>query len=186
MKGAGGPCGPPKPPREAGGPCGPPKPPREAGGPCGPPTPRIHEEEQMRLYDIVMLVTPDLSDEEAQKVAGDYRKILTDGGAEIVKEDFWGRRRLAFPILRKREALYCHLQVRADPALVAETERRLRLSDQILRHLAVRADEELKRAAKMAERQKAKAARRPPKPAPATPEEATPARAPEQMEGSEP
>ena len=37
----------------------------------------------MRLYDIVVLVTPDLTDEDAAKVAGEYRKILTDGGAEI-------------------------------------------------------------------------------------------------------
>ena len=140
----------------------------------------------MRLYDIVALVTPDLADEDAQKVASEYRKLLTDGGGEIVKDEPWGRRRLAYTILRKKEAYYHYFQVSAEPALIAETERRMKLSDQVLRHLAVRADEELKRAAKMAERQKAKAARRPPKPAPATPEEATPARAPEQMEGSEP
>ncbi|HSS44736.1 MAG TPA: 30S ribosomal protein S6 [Thermoanaerobaculia bacterium] len=125
----------------------------------------------MRLYDIVVLVTPDLADEEAAKVTGDYRKILTDGGAEIVRDDAWGRRRLAYPIGRKREAYYHHFQVNAEPPLIAETERRLRLSDQVLRHLAVRADDELKRSAKSAERQKKKAARRPPRPAPAVPPE---------------
>ncbi len=118
----------------------------------------------MRLYDIVVLVTPDLSEEDALKVSADYRKILTDGGAELVKDEPWGRRRLAFPIQRKRDAYYHHFQVKAEPALVAETERRLRLSDQVLRHLAVRADEELKRAAKMAERVRQEAAKRPPRP----------------------
>ena len=44
----------------------------------------------MRLYDIVVLVTPDLSDEDATKVAADYKKILTDGGANIVKDEPWG------------------------------------------------------------------------------------------------
>lgn len=130
----------------------------------------------MRLYDIVVLVTPDLADEEAAKVTGDYRKILADGGAEIVKDEAWGRRRLAYPIGRKREAYYHHFQVQAEPPLIAETERRLRLSDQILRHLAVRADEEWKRSVKSAARQKAKAARRPPRPAPAVSPE--PAEAP--------
>jgi small subunit ribosomal protein S6 len=121
----------------------------------------------MRLYDIVALVTPDLSDEDAQKVASEYRKILSDGGAEIVKDEPWGRRRLAFPILRKREAHYHYFQVSAEPAIIAETERRMKLSDQVLRHLAVRADLELKRAAKSAVRQREKAARRPPRsPAP--------------------
>jgi small subunit ribosomal protein S6 len=118
----------------------------------------------MRLYDIVALVTPDLADEDAQKVASEYRKLLTDGGAEIVKDEPWGRRRLAYTILRKKEAYYHYFQVSAEPALIAETERRMKLSDQVLRHLAVRADLELKRAAKMATRLQAKAARRPPRP----------------------
>ncbi len=118
----------------------------------------------MRLYDIVALVTPDLNDEDAQKVASEYRKILSDGGAEIVKDETWGRRRLAFPILRKREAYYHYFQVSAEPAVIAETERRMKLSDQVLRHLAVRADLELKRAAKSAVRQREKAAKRPPRP----------------------
>jgi small subunit ribosomal protein S6 len=122
----------------------------------------------MRLYDIVALVTPDLTDEDAQKVASEYRKILSDGGAEIVKDETWGRRRLAFPILRKREAYYHYFQVSAEPAIIAETERRMKLSDQVLRHLAVRADLELKRAAKLAVRQREKAVRRPPRP-PAAP-----------------
>jgi small subunit ribosomal protein S6 len=121
----------------------------------------------MRLYDIVVLVTPDLSDEDATKVAAEYRKILTDGGATVVKDEPWGRRRLAFPILRKREAFYHYWQVEAAPAVVAETERRMGLSDQVLRHLAVRVDEELKRAAKMTERLRLKAIKRPPRPAPA-------------------
>ncbi|HTO89332.1 MAG TPA: 30S ribosomal protein S6 [Thermoanaerobaculia bacterium] len=132
----------------------------------------------MRLYDIVVLVTPDLSDEEAARVTADYRKLLTEGGAEIARDEAWGRRRLAFPILRKREAFYHHFQVRAMPALVSEVERRLRLSDQILRHLAVRADEELKPSAKMAERLRIKAIKRPPRPP------AAPAPSPETSEGS--
>lgn len=130
----------------------------------------------MRLYDIVVLVTPDLSDDDATKLAGEYKKILTDGGATIVKDEPWGRRRLAFPIGRKREAYYAYWQVDAPPAAVAEAERRMGLSDQVLRHLAVRVDEELKRAGKMAERLKAKALKRPPRP-PAPPAE-SPATAP--------
>jgi len=127
----------------------------------------------MRLYDIVVLVTPDLNDEDATKVATEYKKILTDGGATVMKEEPWGKRRLAFPIQRKREAHYHYWQVEAAPAAVAEAERRMGLSDQVLRHLAVRVDEELKRSVKMAERLRVKAAKRPPRPAapPAPPTE---------------
>jgi small subunit ribosomal protein S6 len=120
----------------------------------------------MRLYDIVVLLTPDLSEEEAVKVSAEYRKLLTDGGAELVKDESWGRRKLAYPIGRKRDAYYHHFQVSALPGAVAEVERKLRLSDQVLRHLAVRADEELKRSIKSAARIRAKAAKRPPRPAP--------------------
>jgi small subunit ribosomal protein S6 len=146
----------------------------------------IHEEDIMRLYDIVVLVTPDLSDEDAAKVAGEYKKILVDGGANVVKEEPWGKRRLAFPILRKREAHYVYWQVEAPPAAVAEAERRMGLSDQVLRHLAVRVDEELKRAGKMAERLKIKAARRPPRPPAQPAETSAPAPAAAAERSSEP
>jgi small subunit ribosomal protein S6 len=131
----------------------------------------------MRLYDIVVLVTPDLSDEDATKVAAEYKKVLTDGGANVVKDEPWGKRRLAFPIARKREAHYHYWQVEAAPAAVAEAERRMGLSDQVLRHLAVRVDEELKPGAKMAERLRIKAVKRPPRPAAPTapPAEGAPA-----------
>ena len=125
----------------------------------------------MRLYDIVVLVTPDLADDDAAKVAGEYRKILVDGGATVVKEEPGGKRRLAFPIGRKREAHYTYWQVQSEPAAVAEAERRMGLSDQVLRHLAVRVDEDLKRQAKMTERLRKKAIKRPPRP-PAPPSEA--------------
>jgi len=128
----------------------------------------------MRLYDIVVLLTPDLSEEEAVKVSAEHRKLLTDGGAELVKDESWGRRKLAYPIARKRDAYYHHFQVSALPGTVAEVERKLGLSDQVLRHLAVRADEELKRSVKSAARIKAKAAKRPPRPAPPPPPPETP------------
>ena len=140
----------------------------------------------MRLYDIVVLVTPDLADDDAAKVAGEYKKILVDGGATVVKEEPWGKRRLAFPIGRKREAHYVYWQVQSEPAAVAEAERRMGLSDQVLRHLAVRVDEELKRSAKMAEKLRKKAIKRPPRP-PAPPAEAaaTSAAASERVERAE-
>jgi small subunit ribosomal protein S6 len=136
----------------------------------------------MRLYDIVLLVTPDVGDDDAAKIVGDYRKLLADGGAEFVKDEAWGRRRLAYPIAKKRDAFYHYFQVQSAPALVAEVGRRLRLSDQILRHMAVRSDEELKRAGKMAERLRIKAVKRPPRPPAAAPVAGTSTDVPERSE----
>src|SRR5258705_11613578 len=120
----------------------------------------------MRLYDIVVLVTPDLNDEDATKVAAEYKKILTDGGAKVVKEEPWGKRRLAFPILRKREAHYHYWQGESAPAAVAEAERRMGLALPVLRHLDVRVDQDLERNVQMAHRLLPKAIKRPPRPAP--------------------
>ena len=83
----------------------------------------------MRLYDIVVLVTPDLADDDAAKVAGEYKKILVDGGATVVKEEPWGKRRLAFPIGRKREAHYVYWQVQAAPAAASERVERAERSE---------------------------------------------------------
>ena len=71
----------------------------------------------MRLYDIVALVTPDLADEDAQKVTSEYRKLLTDGGGEIVKDEPWGRRRLAYTIGRHKEGIYVLEVIKGDGAL---------------------------------------------------------------------
>jgi len=99
----------------------------------------------MRLYDIVMLVTPDLSEEETQKVAGEFRKILADGGAEIVKEEPWGRRRLAYPIGQHREGSYHILLFDAPPPAVLELERGLNISEEVMRHLVTRVEKPLSR-----------------------------------------
>ena len=87
----------------------------------------------MRLYDIVALVTPDLSDEDALKVASEYRKILSDGGAEIVKDEPWGRRRLAYEIRKKSEGIYAVVNFTAESATAKELDRQLGLNESILR-----------------------------------------------------
>jgi small subunit ribosomal protein S6 len=126
----------------------------------------------MRLYDIVVVLSPEETPEQATALADGFKKILTDDGAQIKLEEVWGRRRLAYTIAKRREGLYYYWQVEAKAETVAELERKLRLSDDVLRHLAVRADEELKRSVKLKKRRDAKAAAKPKKtPAgPAAPE----------------
>ena len=121
----------------------------------------------MRLYDIVVVLSPEETPEQITALADGFKKILTDDGAEIKLEEVWGRRRLAYTIAKRREGVYYYWQAEAKTETIAELERKLRLSDEVLRHLAVRADEELKRAVKLKARREAKAAARPKKAAPA-------------------
>ena len=126
----------------------------------------------MRLYDIVVVLSPDVAPEQATALVDGFKKVLTDDGAQLKTEEIWGRRRLAYPIGKRREGLYYYWQVEAKAETVAEVERKLRLSDEVLRHLAVRADEEMRRSVKLKKRREEKAAAKPKKtPAePAAPE----------------
>lgn len=129
----------------------------------------------MRLYDIVMVLSPERTGEEAAALAEGFKKILTDDGASVVKEEAWGKRRLAYSIGKRREGIYQYFQVEAKGETVAEVERKLKLSDDVLRHLVVRADEEIRRDVKLKKKREAKIARKPKKAAPEAPAEPVPA-----------
>jgi small subunit ribosomal protein S6 len=126
----------------------------------------------MRLYDVVVVLAPDESPEQTTAATEGFKKILTDGGANLVTEEPWGRRRLAYPIGKRKEGIYHYWQAEAGAETVAELDRRMKLSDSVLRHLIVRIDEEVRRSVKLKARREAKAARKPkksPPPAPAEP-----------------
>lgn len=102
----------------------------------------------MRTYELMYVLDPRLSDEEAEGVNEIVRKLVTDNGAEITREESWGRRKLAFPIEKQTEGRYMLFYLHADQAFtgVPEVERRLQQSDKVLRYITVRTDPDLKRA----------------------------------------
>lgn len=102
----------------------------------------------MRTYELMYVLDPRLSDEEADGVNETVRKLVTDNGAQITKEESWGRRKLAYPIEKQIEGRYMLFYLHAEDAFsgVPEVERRLQQSDKVLRYLTVRTDPDLKRA----------------------------------------
>jgi small subunit ribosomal protein S6 len=144
-----------------------------------------------RLYDLVFLIVPDKDEQGAAEVVEEFRKLLTDLGAVIDKDESMGRRRLAYQIHKKSEAVYHNFLFRADSKAVSELQRKMKLSESILRFLTVRIDEELRHGQKVARRTKA----RPPRAVPGSPEAAmayervpapAPAPAPEVASPAEP
>ena len=130
-----------------------------------------------RLYDLVFLVVPEKDEQGTAEVVEEFRKLLVDLGAVVEKDETMGRRRLAYQINKKGEATYHNFMFRAGGKAVAELQRKLKLSESILRFLTVRVDEEMRHGQKIARRVKA----RPPR-VPASPEAAPapePAAAPE-------
>ncbi len=92
----------------------------------------------MRRYELMLVLRPDAPDERiAAIVDRTTRQIATDGG-QIVKVAPWGRRRLAYPIERYREGSYQIIVFEAPAGTIAEIERSLLITEEVLRHLIVR------------------------------------------------
>jgi small subunit ribosomal protein S6 len=98
----------------------------------------------------VFIADPRLTDEETVALADEYRAMITaDGSASVTKEESWGKRKLAYPIQKFQEGRYHLYYIEADPKNpLPEVEQRLRQNDKVLRHLVVRTDLDLKRAAR--------------------------------------
>ena len=103
-----------------------------------------------RQYDMVFLVVPEKDEAGAQAVVEEFRKLLVDNGATIEKDESMGRRRLAYVVKKRTEATYHNFLFRAPAACVAEVQRKMRLSESVLRFLSVRIDEEVKHGQKVA------------------------------------
>ena len=94
----------------------------------------------MQQYEIVIVLTPLLSVEVAAEAIAKYSKILTDGGAEIVQEDNWGLRKLAYPIQKKTTGYYHLTEFRAPGDLINKLEVELRRDERVLRFLTIALD----------------------------------------------
>ncbi len=112
----------------------------------------------MRHYETVFISNPDLPDEETAQVIETYRQVLIDGGAEILKTDDWGRRRMAYEIKKFTKGYYVLFEyVADDPACIAELERRMRLDDRVIRFMTVKKADSFDRAEYEARQAKAEA-----------------------------
>lgn len=105
----------------------------------------------MRTYEVLFILTPQVTEEEATTLVTDFKGIAERDGATLTNEEAWGRRRLAYPIKKFNEGIYHLLVYESDKAL-SELDRRMKNVDRVLRHVIVRTDLEHKRADKLAKR----------------------------------
>jgi small subunit ribosomal protein S6 len=94
----------------------------------------------VRQYETVFIMTPVLSDEQMKEAVSKFQKYLKDKGAEIVFEDHWGLRKLAYPIQKKSTGFYHLIEFKAEPALIAEMELEMKRDERIMRFLTVSLD----------------------------------------------
>jgi small subunit ribosomal protein S6 len=87
------------------------------------------------------ILRPDIGDEAVDQAIEKYQSILKDNGAEVVETQHRGKRRLAYEIDRQREGVYIQMNFKSDGSPIAQMERAMRLSGEVIRYLTVKQDE---------------------------------------------
>lgn len=108
----------------------------------------------MRTYEVAFIAAPNTAEDDLSKLNSLIQQIVTDRGGKITKVDNWGRRKLAYRIGKFDEGVYNIVYLEGSGKEIAEVERRLRVTDFVIRHLTVRTDEALKRAEKLKSKRK--------------------------------
>ena len=99
---------------------------------------KAREVRQLRPYETLVIVDPRSTDEEVATLLGQLAEQFKALGAEVGKVDNWGKRRLAYDIRKQREGTYAVLEVTAEPSMVKEFERQLKLNEHVLRFISTR------------------------------------------------
>ncbi|MBQ4420694.1 MAG: 30S ribosomal protein S6 [Synergistales bacterium] len=94
----------------------------------------------VKQYETVFIMTPVLSDEQIKETVGKYQTLLKEGGAEIVDENNWGMRKLAYPIQKKTSGYYYLIEFKAEGSLIAKLETAYKRDERLLRFLTVSLD----------------------------------------------
>jgi small subunit ribosomal protein S6 len=102
-----------------------------------------------RTYEIMFIVRPDVEEADLDKLIEGFQKNVTDGGGEVRSTEKMGRHRLAYTVRKFNDGFYVLLTIAAEGKLITEIERRLRVSEPVIKFITVRMDEEEKRLAKI-------------------------------------
>ena len=107
----------------------------------------------MNQYETVFILTPVLSDEQMKETVAKFKKILTDNGAEILNEETWGLKKMAYAIQKKSTGFYCLIEFKAEPEVIKTLETAFRRDEKVIRFQTVKLD---KYAVEYAEKRRAK------------------------------
>jgi small subunit ribosomal protein S6 len=102
-----------------------------------------------RVYEVMFIIRPDVAEEDADKLIAGFSTNVTNGGGVVKSVDKMGRRKLAYVVRKFNDGNYVLMTIEANGAVVAELERRLRVSEPVIKFITVRMDEEEKRLAKV-------------------------------------
>ena len=94
----------------------------------------------MNQYETVFILTPVLSDDQMKETAAKFKKVLTEQGAEIVNEEAWGLKKMAYAIQKKSTGFYCLVEFKAEPEVIKVLETAFRRDEKVIRFQTVKLD----------------------------------------------
>ena len=96
--------------------------------------------ESMNQYETVFILTPVLSDVQMKEAVEKFKGILTAEGAEIINEENWGLKKLAYPIEKKSTGFYQLIEFNAAPEVIKKLELNYRRDERVIRYITVKMD----------------------------------------------
>ena len=96
-----------------------------------------------REYETIYILRPNTPNEGVAEVNSRIKGVIEGMGGKVIKVDNWGKRRLAYEVAKERKGIYLYWQYLAQPGVVEETERNLRMLDSVIRYLTVKVDENI-------------------------------------------
>ena len=111
----------------------------------------------MNQYETVFILTPVLSDEQMKETVAKFKGLLTDKGAEILNEEAWGLKKMAYAIQKKSTGFYCLIEFKAEPEVIKTLETGYRRDEKVIRFMTVKLD---KYAVEYAEKRRNKLAKK--------------------------
>lgn len=97
----------------------------------------------MRRYEFVYIISPEVEQENLESVTDRVGQLIANSGGQILRLDSWGRRRLAYPIRKFHDGHYMVAQIQLEPGAIIELRRSLALTEEVIRYLLVRTEEEI-------------------------------------------
>jgi small subunit ribosomal protein S6 len=99
---------------------------------------KIHKEVHMRIYETGFLLAPSLSEEETEKIITQMTDVVSQKEGKLIRQEKWGKRRMAYPIKRFNEAFYVFLHYEGKEDIPLELARRFKQTDAVLRYLTLK------------------------------------------------
>ena len=117
-----------------------------------------------RVYEVLFIADPNLGEPEVDALTATVQGFLEKEGGKVQKVEKWGKKRLAYVVRRQREGSYVLIVAEGAPQMMKEVERRIRVTDGVLKFITVRVDEDLRKAERRKARRAVVEAKRPRRP----------------------